>query len=375
MWTTYLGGTGDDEVTALAADASGVYLTGDTASTNFPTVKAVQGTFAGGPRDIMVAKVSADGSKLLYSTYLGGSGDEIGNAIAVDNSGAAYVGGSSASANFPSNSAFQASIGGAVDGTITAFAPGGDTLQFSSFIGGTLNDYVNAVSVSCTSGLIMGGLTASTNFPVTGGVVAGEVWGRRLRRVCGADGRGQGRGGSHLGRRNRQRGDVGQRSGLAGIAGEPLWNQPGGRCLFGGEHTTAHTLGGTTVTVNGTAVPLVYVSAGQINFQLPYEVTAGTASATVTAGCGTSTAATFQVVRAAPYLLLGAENSAVVANQDGTVNTRGQCSSQGQHRHGVHDRHWAAGQHGSNRSRGALRLAGACHAAGQGYDRRLRYFD
>jgi uncharacterized protein (TIGR03437 family) len=82
----------------------------------------------------------------------------------------------------------------------------------------------------------------------------------------------------------------------------------------------ATTLGGTTVTVNGTAAPLVYVSPGQINFQLPYEVPTGTASATVTAGCGTSTPATFQVVQAAPYIFQNADASAVVQNQDFSIN-------------------------------------------------------
>jgi uncharacterized protein (TIGR03437 family) len=91
----------------------------------------------------------------------------------------------------------------------------------------------------------------------------------------------------------------------------------------------ATTLGGTTVTVNGVAAPLVYVSAGQINFQLPYDVPSGTASATVTAGCGASTPATFQVVRAAPYLLLGGDGSALVQNQDFSFNSAGKAAPKG----------------------------------------------
>src|ERR1035437_7332028 len=118
----------------------------------------------------MVAKISPDGTKLVYSTYLGGSGDEIGNAIVVDTAGVAYVGGSTNSTNFPASYAFQPANRGGVDGTITALSPAGDTLQFSSCIGGTLDDYVEALSVSCTTGLLLGGTTVSTDFPVTAGV-------------------------------------------------------------------------------------------------------------------------------------------------------------------------------------------------------------
>ena len=67
---------------------------------------------------------------------------------------------------------------------------------------------------------------------------------------------------------------------------------------------------GVTVTVNGATVPLIYVSPGQINFQLPYETAPGTATATVNSGCGPSAGVSFPVASAAPYLLLGANSDA-----------------------------------------------------------------
>src|SRR5438034_1285892 len=66
------------------------------------------------------------------------------------------------------------------------------------------------------------------------------------------------------------------------------------------------SLNGVSVAVNGATVPLLYVSPGQINFQLPYETATGTASATVTSGCGPSAPVAFPVASAAPYLLPGA---------------------------------------------------------------------
>ncbi len=329
-WSTYLGGTGDDEATAVAVDGSGaVYLTGDTASTDFPTVKPFQAAIGGGPRDMFASKIAAGGASLAYSSYLGGSGDDFGAAIVVDSAGVAYVGGSTNSANFPSDSGFQTKLGGAVDGTITAIAPAGDSLQFSSFMGGTLDDYVNVLSVSCTTGLLLGGTTLSTNFPVTTGVAQSKYGGGAADGFMAQVAAGTGSA------------PVIAPGGIvnaATSASAPV--SPGSLVSLYGTNLSSGisaaavtplptTLGGTTVTVNGTAVPLVYVSPGQINFQLPYETPVGTASAIVTAGCGASTAVTFQVVRAAPYLLLAADGSALVQNQDFTFNSASNAAPKG----------------------------------------------
>jgi uncharacterized protein (TIGR03437 family) len=321
MWATYLGGSGDDVATSLAVDGSGaVYLTGETASSNFPTAKAYQGTFGGGLHDIIAAKIGPDGTKLVYSTYLGGSGDEIGNAIVVDTAGVAYVGGSTNSTNFPSSFGFQSANRGGVDGTITALSPAGDTLQFSSYIGGTADDYVEALAVSCTAGLLLGGATVSTNFPVTAGVAHPQYLGGAADGFLAQVAAGTGAAaaispGGIVNAATSASAPVSPGS-LVSLYGANL-----GSGVFSAATTPlATTLGGTTVTVNGTAAPLVYVSPGQINFQLPYEVPTGTASATVTAGCGTSTPATFQVVQAAPYIFQNADASAVVQNQDFSIN-------------------------------------------------------
>jgi hypothetical protein len=56
-------------------------------SEDFPTEKPVQGTFGGGERDAFVAKLTEDGQKLVYSTYLGGTGNEKGQDLDVDSKG------------------------------------------------------------------------------------------------------------------------------------------------------------------------------------------------------------------------------------------------------------------------------------------------
>src|SRR5712692_9912408 len=86
-YSTYLGGSAEDFGNAIAVDASGnAYVTGGTLSTDFPTKNPSQSA-SGGRGDAFVAKLDSTGSALVYSTFLGGSGDDFGNGIAVDASG------------------------------------------------------------------------------------------------------------------------------------------------------------------------------------------------------------------------------------------------------------------------------------------------
>jgi beta-propeller repeat-containing protein len=108
LWSTFLGGSDRDNASAVALDSAGnVYVAGTTASTDFPvTPNAPQSSLADAeglypPGDFFVARIKADGSKLLYSTYLGGASTDYAHAVAVDGSGSAYVLGESNSDNLP----------------------------------------------------------------------------------------------------------------------------------------------------------------------------------------------------------------------------------------------------------------------------------
>jgi photosystem II stability/assembly factor-like uncharacterized protein len=101
-YSTYLGGTLAETGYGIAVDASGnAYVTGQTASTNFPTANAIQATSGGFSGDAFVTKLNNAGSGLVYSTYLGGSSTDGGRGIAVDSANNAYIIGFTSSADFP----------------------------------------------------------------------------------------------------------------------------------------------------------------------------------------------------------------------------------------------------------------------------------
>lgn len=131
IYSTYLGGAnGADSGFAITADTSGnAYVTGNTASTNFPTVNPIQACTGS---DVFVTKLTSDGSVLAYSTCLGGAGFDTGRGIAVDSTNNAYVTGSTDSANFPivagalrTRSAVYKSVDGAANWSNDNYGLGG----------------------------------------------------------------------------------------------------------------------------------------------------------------------------------------------------------------------------------------------------------
>jgi hypothetical protein len=169
-YATYLGGLGEDDAFAIAIDGSGnAYVTGQTASSNFPTVPGAYSTSRKGGNDVFVSKIAADGSGLTYSTYIGSDGDDSGNAIAVDSSGNAFVAGGTTqptSVSFPTTTgAFQTAFkGGSVDTFVLKLASSGGSLVFSTYLGGTGDDVANGIAID-TTGVYVVGSTRSNDFP------------------------------------------------------------------------------------------------------------------------------------------------------------------------------------------------------------------
>ena len=168
VYSTYLGGSDSDQGTSIGVDAEGaVYVSGLTASTNFPTANAIQATYGGGINDGVALKINAAGSALVYSTYLGGSGDDRGNDIAVDSAGRAYVIGSTDSSNFPLANAIQASLaGGSNDAFVAKLNAAGTAFVYSTYFGGSGRDEGNGVAADSAGNTYLTGRTDSPNLPI-----------------------------------------------------------------------------------------------------------------------------------------------------------------------------------------------------------------
>ena len=122
MFSTYLGGNGSDEGTGITVDSSGsAYVTGNTSSTNFPTVFPVQILSSGSHS--FATKLNPAGTALVYSGYLGGTDVDHSFAIAVDSGGNAYVTGMTRSTNFPTVNPRQAFLSGFSNAFIAKIAP------------------------------------------------------------------------------------------------------------------------------------------------------------------------------------------------------------------------------------------------------------
>jgi len=196
VFSTYLGGTGDDRAWAIALDSQdNIYVTGSTytpcspATTTPPTTlcnpistfPTTPGAYqisttkqSPGYSAVFVTEMNHYGSALLYSTLLGGTLTDVGSGIAVDSTGDAYVTGYTESSDFPTSNAVQASYSGTPgacgltpcqDAFVTEFNPQGTSLVYSTFLGGSTANFGNAIAVDSNTNAYVAGTTFSSNFP------------------------------------------------------------------------------------------------------------------------------------------------------------------------------------------------------------------
>jgi hypothetical protein len=154
---------------AIAVDASGnAYITGEArvdGTDYFPATNACQAAFGGGDLDAFVAKLSPDGSQLLYASFLGGSRVDLGRAIAVDTAGQVTVMGITESTNFPSSAGVsQARLAGGRDAFVLKLGPAGTNLLASTYLGGYRHDDGAGLAVDLEDNVYVSGRSQSTNF-------------------------------------------------------------------------------------------------------------------------------------------------------------------------------------------------------------------
>jgi hypothetical protein len=211
VYSTYLGGEGEDYGYAIAVDSSGsAYVTGLTTSNTFPITSGAYQTVCGpDPTDnpppysascngsiwsVYVTKLNPAGNGLVYSTYLGGYGLAYATAIAVDAAGNAYIAGNEDiyCQNYTFAGCFPTTFGAVIPGSATggrspqyafvaAFDPTGSKLLYSTLFGdlnglgdpmnGAGDTYGTGVAVDANGYFYLIGDTNAGVLPTTPGVI------------------------------------------------------------------------------------------------------------------------------------------------------------------------------------------------------------
>ena len=163
VYSTYLGGNGQDNATCVAVDATGnAFITGFTDSINFPVRNALQQAKRG-QVNAFVVKLGPTGA-MLSSTFFGGSASDYGSSIAVDATGNIYTAGISTSSDLPMANAIQSAPGGLVDMFAAKIDPSGSRLVYSTYLGGIGIEGASSIAADAAGNLYLTGLTSSPNF-------------------------------------------------------------------------------------------------------------------------------------------------------------------------------------------------------------------
>jgi len=167
LYITYAGGSGNDSAKGIAVDSFGnAYVTGYTASTDFPTTSGALSTHNAGGQDAFALKLDSNGN-ILYSTFLGGGGSDSGFAIVVDSSGSAYIAGQTGSIAFPTtmNAMQTSNHGGISDCFVSKLNPAGNALAYSTYLGGLGLDLCSGIALDAGGNAYVTGTTYSFDFP------------------------------------------------------------------------------------------------------------------------------------------------------------------------------------------------------------------
>jgi hypothetical protein len=173
LWSTFLGGEdGREEDGSVVLDASGnLVVTGYTVSVDFPTTPGAYDESYNRVEECFVAKLSADGSALLWSTFLGGFSIEGGKSVVLDSSGNPVVSGYTGSVDFPTTTgAYDESNNGGYDVFLAKLSSDGSALLWCTLLGGGDGDGGGGVVLDSSDNPVVEGWTYSADFPTTRGV-------------------------------------------------------------------------------------------------------------------------------------------------------------------------------------------------------------
>jgi hypothetical protein len=181
VFSTYLGGSGNDNFPQIALDASNnVLVYGNTTSRDWPVTPDARDKVFAGKKEGFLTKLSQDGSRLLYSSYIGGDeklGEGFGS-VRVGPNGDVYVCGYTDAADFPvTTNAIQSRVAGATDMFVSVFDSSLTALKFSTFLGGAGNEG-GSIAVDRAGDIIGVGNSSSADFPTTPGAYSRTLNGK-----------------------------------------------------------------------------------------------------------------------------------------------------------------------------------------------------
>jgi uncharacterized repeat protein (TIGR01451 family) len=168
VYSTYLGGSGDDIGTDIVIDGGGnAVVVGQTDSTNFPLSAGALEPASLGNGDAFAAKIDAAGTALTYSTYLGGEAYDVAQGVAVDASGNAYITGFTLSTAFTGVTAgsFQPDNPGGYAAYLTQIDAAGSAVAFSTFLGGG-DTFGISVALDASANIYVAGRDQGGSLPI-----------------------------------------------------------------------------------------------------------------------------------------------------------------------------------------------------------------
>ena len=285
-----------NSATGIAADAAGnAYVTGSTFDDAFPaTAGACQAGRAGGT-DAFAAKLNPQGSAMVWATYLGGMGADAASAIALDSTGNVWVSGTTDSPDFPNRQGWAQGRD-----FVAALTGAGTALTYSALLPQDTTAASLAVDAAGTLHLAGYGGLVSTVSPA-------QPWAPRIFGIA-----------------NAAFGPVGGR--LVGgeaisIYGPHLGPATAVTAVASASGMMPNSLGGVRVTIDGSPVPLLYVSDSQVNAVTPLYLSGGTVRVRVGLN-GVDTADFVAAVMAGiPEVFQRGDGTAAAVNQDGSINS------------------------------------------------------
>ena len=199
VYSTFLGGTNNDEATGISVDAAGnAFVIGWTASTNFPNTAAnlianqnyvtnnLNGYFTTNSFLVELTNNAGGVPGIVRSAVFGGLASDIPNGIALDAADNVYITGATTSTNFPVTCAVatpRATNSGGNDAFVFVVKADWSSLLYSTYLGGSLDDFGNAIAVDAAGNAYIAGQTYSSAVSSTFGF---PVWNARQNGLYGA---------------------------------------------------------------------------------------------------------------------------------------------------------------------------------------------